>query len=266
MTGGFDARKAIVLAAGVGSRLRPLTDLRPKPLVEVGGTPILFNALRNLNAVGVKEVTIVVGYRKDAIQCACGRNFNGLAVDYVESTRFDMSGSAYSLWLARDSLLAGDCYVLEADVFFEEAALRRLQEHTADNVTAVVTFIPPMEGSAVSLDMEGSIAEYRLRQIATETSTDGPPLFKTMNLSRFSCPMSTGTLISALDRQVQTGRIDVYLEQILSRLTAEKAMRIAPVFCDDIKWFEIDTPEDLQHAETIFANPFAHAPSSEPKC
>ncbi|WP_157158168.1 NTP transferase domain-containing protein, partial [Bradyrhizobium genomosp. III] len=61
-------RRAIVLAAGLGSCLRPLTDLRPKPLVEVNGMPILHNALRNLEAIGVGEVTVV-----DAIQYACGR-------------------------------------------------------------------------------------------------------------------------------------------------------------------------------------------------
>lgn len=61
-------KKAVILAAGMGSRLRPLTDLRPKPLIEVNGTSILHNSLRNLAAIGVEEVIVVVGYRKDAIQ------------------------------------------------------------------------------------------------------------------------------------------------------------------------------------------------------
>ncbi len=118
--------RAIVLAAGLGSRLRPLTDLRPKPLVEVNGMPILHNALRNLEAIGVGEVTVVVGYRKDAIQYACGSRFGGVEINYVESTVFDRTGSAYSLWLAREVLLSGDCLLLEGDVFFEQDALRRL--------------------------------------------------------------------------------------------------------------------------------------------
>jgi len=118
--------KAVILAAGSGSRLRPLTDLRPKPLVEVNGTPILHNALRNLEALGVDDVTIVVGYRKDAIQYSCGTRFGNLAISYVESNVFDQTGSAYSLWLARDALLSGDTYLLEGDVFFEIDALRKL--------------------------------------------------------------------------------------------------------------------------------------------
>lgn len=66
----------------------------------------------------------MVGYRKDAIQYACGSRFGELEIDYVESSVFDRTGSAYSLWLARDALLSGDCFLLEGDVFFEEDALR----------------------------------------------------------------------------------------------------------------------------------------------
>src|SRR6201999_3309239 len=115
------------LAAGFGSRLRPLTDFRPKPLVEVHGVPILHNALRHLAGVGVREATIVVGYRKDAIQYACGGQFAGVDITYVESSVYDRTGSAYSLWLAREALLRGDAYLLEGDVFFEAEALHRLR-------------------------------------------------------------------------------------------------------------------------------------------
>ncbi len=67
-----------------------------------------------LAAVGVEEVTIVVGYRKDAIKYACDRRFGPIEINYVDSSAFDRTGSAYSLWLARDTLLSGDCYHHEA--------------------------------------------------------------------------------------------------------------------------------------------------------
>ena len=85
---------AVILAAGLGSRLRPLTDDRPKPLVEVGGVPILHNALRNLAAVGVTDATIVVGYRHDAIERRCGEIFAGIRIQYVVSDVFERTGSA----------------------------------------------------------------------------------------------------------------------------------------------------------------------------
>ncbi|MGY4485452.1 NDP-sugar pyrophosphorylase family protein [Bradyrhizobium sp. LM3.2] len=171
-------KNAVILAAGCGSRLRPLTDLRPKSLVEVNGTSILHNALRNLKAVGVEEVTIVVGYRKDAIQYACGSHFGELKIKYVESTVFDRTGSAYSLWLARDALLSGDCFLLEGDVFFEEDALRHLMVCRGTDVAAVVPFDDSMEGSAVLLSQNGFISGFRLKQTAANLVADGPQLFK----------------------------------------------------------------------------------------
>ncbi|MGY3488149.1 NDP-sugar pyrophosphorylase family protein [Bradyrhizobium sp. USDA 4011] len=192
-------KKAVMLAAGIGSRLRPLTDLRPKPLVEVNGTPILHNALRHLEAVGVEEVTIVVGYRKDAIQYACGRRFGALKVNYVESTVFDRTGSAYSLWLARDTLLSGDCYLLEGDVFFEEDALRILMAVPANDAAAVAPFTELMEGSAVLLSDTGLISGFRMKQSAANLLEAGPRLFKTINLLRFSAPTPRSTIVPALD-------------------------------------------------------------------
>ena len=163
--------KAVILAAGFGTRLRPLTDLRPKPLVEVNGVSILHNALRNLEAVGVKDVTIVVGYRKDAIQYACGRQFGGLEISYVESTLFDKTGSAYSLWLAREALLRGDAYLLEGDVFFEDDALRRLRDDATDN--AADARLTSEWKAPPSSSADGIISEVRMKQTAANLNVNG---------------------------------------------------------------------------------------------
>lgn len=247
-------KKAVILAAGFGSRLRPLTDLRPKPLVEVNGTPILHNALRNLEAVGVEEVTIVVGYRKDAIQYACGSRFGGLEINYVESTVFDRTGSAYSLWLARDALLSGDCYLLEGDVFFEEDALRYLMMGDAANAAAVAPFDPSMEGSAVVLSDDGFISEVRLKQTAANLVSGGPALFKTMNLIRFSGIQLRTMIVPVLDDLIGSGATKAYTEELLALLIDRRGLQIAAARCDDLRWYEIDSEDDLRMAQVIFAN------------
>ncbi|RVM17894.1 sugar phosphate nucleotidyltransferase [Sinorhizobium meliloti] len=245
-------KKAVILAAGFGSRLRPLTDLRPKPLVEVNGTPILHNALRNLEAVGVQEVTIVVGYRKDAIQYACGGRFGGIEINYVESSVFDRTGSAYSLWLARETLLSGDCYLLEGDVFFEEDALRYLIVGDAANVAAVAPFDRSMEGSAVLLSGDGFISEVRLKQTAAKLVPEGPPLFKTMNLIRFSGADLRSMIVPALNDLIGSGATRAYTEELLAHLIDQRGLQLAAVRCDDLKWYEIDSEEDLRIAERMF--------------
>ncbi|WP_407175599.1 phosphocholine cytidylyltransferase family protein [Bradyrhizobium sp. STM 3562] len=255
-------KKAVILAAGFGSRLRPLTDLRPKPLVEVNGTPILHNALRNLEAVGVEDVTIVVGYRKDAIQYACGSRFGKLQLNYVESEVFDRTGSAYSLWLARDALLFGDCYLLEGDVFFEETVLRYLNITDAADVAAVAPFDSTMQGSAVTLSENGLISAFRMRQTAADLDRDGPVLFKTMNLLRFSATTLKETIVPSLDDIVVSGATQAYTEELLAYLVERRGLTLGAARCDKLRWYEIDSPEDLEIAEQLFkSTPTAPAPS-----
>lgn len=244
-------KKAVILAAGVGSRLRPLTDLRPKPLVEVNGTPILHNALRNLQAVGVEEVTIVVGYRKDAIQYACGNRFGDITIRYVESSVFDHTGSAYSLWLARDALLSGDCFLLEGDVFFEKDALCYLLGEATD-MAAVAPFNELMEGSAVLLSDSGFISAFRMKQTAANVLADGPTLFKTMNLLRFSAPTLRERIVPALDDIITSGARQAYTEELLAYLVERRGLQLTAARCDDLRWYEIDSIEDLRIAERIF--------------
>ncbi|MET4235986.1 NDP-sugar pyrophosphorylase family protein [Bradyrhizobium sp. i1.4.4] len=246
-------KKAVILAAGSGSRLRPLTDLCPKPLIKVNGTPILHNALRNLEAVGVEDVTIVVGYRKDAIQYACGNRFGGLKINYVESTVFDRTGSAYSLWLARNALLSGDCYLLEGDVFFEADALRYLNVANALDVAAVAPFESSMEGSAVTLSEHGLISEFRMKQTAAKLDADGPALFKTMNILRLNSTTLRQTIVPSLNDIIGSGGTQTYTEELLAGLIERGRLQLAAVRCDDLRWYEIDSADDLRIAESIFA-------------
>ena len=245
--------EAVILAAGMGSRLRPLTDTRPKPLVEVNGVPIIHNALRQLGAAGIRRATIVVGYRKDAIEYACGHEFEGVAIDYVASSVFDRTGSAYSLWLARDALLRGAVLLLEGDVFFEGEVLRRLLLSQATNCAALAPFAAEMEGSAVTLADTGLIVEVRTSQTAANLAASPSPLFKTMNLFRFGAEALRMALVPALDRLVSEGATKVYTEQLLGQLIANQGLRVAAVRCDDCRWYEIDSQDDLKIAEAMFA-------------
>ncbi|WP_024519927.1 phosphocholine cytidylyltransferase family protein [Bradyrhizobium sp. Tv2a-2] len=244
-------KTAVILAAGCGSRLRPLTDLRPKPLVEVNGTPILHNALRRLEGVGVEEVTIVVGYRKDAIQYACGHRFGALKISYVESSVFDRTGSAYSLWLARDALLSGDCYLLEGDVFFEEDALRYISLGYGD-AAAVVPFDCTMEGSAALLSERGFITSFRMKQTAANLGAGSPRLFKTMNLLRLVAATLRSVIVPALDNIISSGATQGYTEELLAYLVERRGLQLAAARCDGVRWYEIDNEEDLRKAERIF--------------
>ena len=110
-------RKAIILAAGTGSRLGPFTENNPKCLALINGVPILINMLTHLSDVGVEEAVIVVGYLKEKIYDKVGNSFNGMKISYIESDLYATTNNMYSLWLAREHLTE-DIVLLESDVFF----------------------------------------------------------------------------------------------------------------------------------------------------
>jgi NDP-sugar pyrophosphorylase family protein len=103
--------QCVILAAGKGSRLRPLTDEKPKPLVEVCGRTLLDHIVVALPS-SVKELIIVIGYKGEMIREYCGTEFHGRPVKYVEQV--EINGPAKALWLCKD-LIRGRFLFMFAD-------------------------------------------------------------------------------------------------------------------------------------------------------
>ena len=110
-------RRAVILAAGLGSRMGSLTTSVPKCLVEVNGVPILFRSLRVLASAGVTEAVVVVGYEADQVRRRVGDTFAGMQIKYVDAPLFDQTNNICSLWDAR-RYLSEDILLIEGDVVF----------------------------------------------------------------------------------------------------------------------------------------------------
>jgi NDP-sugar pyrophosphorylase family protein len=237
---------AVILAAGMGTRLGKITATRPKPLTPVHGTSILHNCLSQLSAAGVRHAVLVVGYLQDAIRAAVGDEFAGMTIEYIVSDVYATTGSAYSLWLARDVLTSGDVLLLEGDVYFEGAVLDQLLKHKGD-VAAVDRFESFMSGSAAVV-ASNAVVEIRTGQ--NPASAGG--LFKTINIYRVERTTSTDIIVPALDGEIAQGRVKGFLEQVLSGLIAQGALQLQAADCQGLRWMEIDDARDLAHAEEIF--------------
>jgi len=245
-------RKAVILAAGVGDRLRPLTDRLPKCLVPVNGVPILVNTLTHLADSGIKETVIVVGHLKEIILERIGNRFREMEITYVESERYATTNNIYSLWLARE-YLDEDVLLLEADVYFERGLLDSLLRAGGENHAAVASYQPWMSGTVVRLDEHDNI-EVMVGSRHQESDFDYSNTFKTVNIYRLGGRFLREHFLPCLEATIASGNVLDYYETVLNDICGRNGLTLAAVRCDDISWIEIDNQDDLTAANYMFAS------------
>jgi len=234
--------RAIVLAAGMGKRLRPFTAHLPKALVEVNGTPILVDTLRRLQHLGVCEAVLVVGYRGDRIRRRIGDRFGSLDIRYVEVEDWANSGNIRSVWAAR-RFLDRDVFLIEGDVYLGDGLLDRLVERRGSgSVAAVVRYDHDHPGSALRIDDRGTVVEWCPR---VEGAVDS--WLKTVNVYLLEAAFLERFFLPEVERRVAEGAVKGFYEAVLDNIGRAPGPLVT-VPCDDLSWVEIDDPVDLAAA------------------
>lgn len=238
-------RTALLLAAGTGSRLSPLTHSAHKCLTEVNGVPILKQQIACLEHWGFEDLIVVVGHKGDQIReflAGCGTD---LTISYVHNPRYRTTNNLYSLWLARKAV-DQPFLLLECDLFFEAGLLAGMLH---PNRIALATRQPWMHGTTVTLDDSQRVSAFQLGSRATEDTT----AYKTVNIHSLSLTM-WHQMTRRLDAYVSSGRVNDYYEAVFRDMAAEGILNMRAMSFDRGKWYEIDTLEDLRAAERLFAN------------
>jgi len=249
--GNVPVRTALLLAAGTGSRLRPLTRDAPKCLTEIGGVPILEQQVRCLEHWGFERLVIVLGHLENCIREFLHRRTSSLQIDYIVNPRYRTTNNIYSLWLARE-FVREPMLLIESDLFFDAPLLGPMVH--ADSI-AVSTIRPWMTGSTVELD-------ERRRVVAMHVGGDtqrGKSSLKTVNIYSLS-ESAWRNVRERLDRHITAGNVGDYYEIVFSELIAEGTLSLRPVLFDPDRWYEIDTPSDLAAAERMFSRPVKGLP------
>jgi choline kinase len=240
--------QAVILAAGQGTRLRPLTDHRPKCLVEVQGKPLLQYQLEALCEAGVRECIIVVGHRAKQVRHTFGMRFRNLSITYVENEIYDQTNNSYSLWLARREITE-DILLLEGDVLFEPRLLTDLIALPYENTAVVDRFQHFMNGTVILAD--GNVANAMVTKRDQPIGFDYGSVLKTVNIYRFSYRTMQDDLVPALGDFVAHGQTNDYYEVAICHAIAAGAMRVHVMRTGARAWTEIDTQEDLADAERM---------------
>jgi choline kinase len=129
--------KAVILAAGIASRLRPLTNNTPKCLLKVGSKTILELAIENLAANGFSDIVIVTGYLEDQIRNFVNMRFPELNVTFCYNELYESTNNIYSLWLAKKALQGDDMLLMDSDIVFDKEIIAKLRTSGHRNCLAL---------------------------------------------------------------------------------------------------------------------------------
>jgi choline kinase len=234
---------ALLLAAGTGSRLQPLTRDAPKCLTEVNGKTILERLVCSLRAAGFKRLIVVVGYLDSCIREVLAGSARGLAIEFVSSPKYRTTNNIYSLWEARNAIRE-PFLLVESDLIFDTVLLEDMR---APDRIAISRILPWMNGTTVALDQRQQVTRFR----PPGQSAPDQVIYKTVNMYSFSLS-SWRRVTDRLDLHISAGRVNQYYETVLAELVAEGKLSFQAVFFDNECWYEIDTLMDLGEAERLF--------------
>lgn len=242
--------KAIILAAGMGSRLKDLTKDNTKCMVEVNGESLIKRALRQLDTFSLEEIILVVGYKKEVLKQYVNQLKINTKVTFIDNDIYDKTNNIYSLYMTKDIMLNSDIVLLESDLIFDQKILERLINSSSPNLAVVDKYELWMDGTCVKINDENDIVEIVSSKRFNFEKTDG--LYKTVNIYKFSKEFNKKYYIPFLEAYMQSQGLNQYYESVLETL-----VNIAPGILKSIvvnyeKWYEIDDKQDLDIAETIF--------------
>ena len=242
--------KALILAAGFGKRLRPITNTIPKSMVTVNGTPLLCNALNNVTALGISEIGIVVGHMADYIKEHIGNEWNGVPVRYFENERYLTTNNVVSLYKAAE-FCDDDMLMLECDIYYHKEMLEKLLAGGGDCSILVSPFNPlTMDGTVIRVD--GDKALELILGKWQEEGFDYSNTRKTVNMYRFSKEFVRDKYMPLIRWYVESMGENSYYEKVLGSLMYYRECDFRIVEVPEEMWCEVDDADDLARARARF--------------
>lgn len=236
----------------MGRRLGCLTKDNTKCMVEVNGVKLIDRLLGQLSRLSLRRVVIVVGYEGQKLIDHIGNRYeDSLLIEYVNNPIYDRTNNIYSLSLVKDKMLEDDTLLIESDLIFSDNLFPMLVENPSPNLALVAKYETWMDGTMVCLDRENNIINFVPKQAFRYEDVD--KYYKTVNIYKFSREFCMNKYVPFLDAYCHALGNNEYYEQVLRVLTILDSADLKALPIGDEKWYEIDDVQDLDIAETIFA-------------
>ena len=243
--------QAIILAAGMGKRLGELTKDNTKCMVKVNGKTLIDRTLMQLSKLNLTKVIIVIGYEGEKLKQYIGNEYKGLTIEYINNPIYDKTNNIYSLSLAKKQLQEDDTLLIESDLIFDDSLFGMVIDNANPNLVLVAKYEPWMDGTMVCLDEDNNIINFVSKKNFKFCAINS--YYKTVNIYKFSKEFSSTHYVPFLEAYCKALGNNEYYEQVLGVITMLEKFELKALPLSGQKWYEIDDIQDLDIAETLFA-------------
>lgn len=232
---------AVILSAGQGKRLAPLTDLCPKCLVRVGGQPVLYWQLRALAAAGIEDVTIVTGFGAEMVETAVRTMNLPRLPETLFNPFFTVADNIGSCWMARERIVE-DTVLLNGDTIIDPRILRRVLDEAEDPISVTIDRKPGYDDDDMKIRRDGR------RLTAIGKTLAAPVDGESIGLLRFRGDGGHRFVTAMRAALADEATLRRWYLSIIDQLAQTGV--VGTVAIDGLPWTEIDFPRDLPIAES----------------
>lgn len=242
--------QGIILAAGMGKRLKELTAGNTKCMVPVNGVTLIERCLKILDRKGLSRIVIVVGYEGKKLMDYVNTLDISTPIIYIDNPIYNKTNNIYSLSLASDYLVSEDTLLLESDLIFEESLIDMLIEDERDTLALVDKYQSWMDGTCMVLDEEDAIVDFIPGKHLNYS--DKGKYYKTVNIYKFGKQFSESTYVPFLNAYSKAMGDNEYYESVIKLIAVLGKKDIRAKRLNGQIWYEIDDVQDLDIAESLF--------------
>ena len=243
--------QAIILAAGMGRRLKELTQNNTKCMVKVNGVTLIERLLSQLEKYELSRIVIVVGYEGQKLVDYIATLGIKTPIQYVENPIYNKTNNIYSLALAKDYLCEQDTLLFESDLIFEDAVIDAIVNDPRPSLALVDKYESWMDGTCVTLNEQDEITSFVPGKHFDFKRID--EYYKTVNIYKFDKDFSRTHYVPFLDAYSKAMGNNEYYEQVLRIITMLDDPEIKAKRLSGEKWYEIDDIQDLDIATSMFS-------------
>ncbi|WP_269615885.1 aminotransferase class I/II-fold pyridoxal phosphate-dependent enzyme [Prochlorococcus marinus] len=243
--------KALILAAGYGNRMKPLTNNEHKTLLKINNERIIDRIIYSLESNSIRDIVIVTGYRHNELSSYLKEKHINININFIYNDRFDQTNNIYSLALAFKKMsLDDDILLIESDLIYDSGIIKTILESNYSNVALVSPYRIGLDGTVVELKDKKIVSIYPPHLQGSNFNLYDK--YKTLNIYRFSREFCQTEFKRILLYYAAVIDSNIYYELILGILIYLQRQDIHCEIVPNNSWAEVDDPNDLTNAEYLF--------------